>query len=120
MKQRVLLLAMLIGLTGLLWAQRNVVTVVVTIPTAGTRVKVSAASLLVRSWVACSAAANVGLVFMGDGAVSATTGIGLNPEDCIDFGPVGNGSSSRDFYDLSQFSVDTATNSNTVRILYVR
>lgn len=89
----------------------------VNIPTAGTRVQISASETPIDSVVIQAQASNTGLVWVGDSDVAANRGIELSPGQAITLTAETIGKAG-DEYILSDVWVDTATNGNDVNVAY--
>jgi len=89
------------------------------IPTAGTRVQVSATDTPVTTVIVQAKATNAGLVFVGDASVSATRGISLAAGKAIALNADEFGEGAGEFI-LSDVYVDAATNGDDVKVAYIK
>lgn len=97
------------------------VRLVVSVPSAGTPVQLSASPLFVRSFIMQAHHANVGLVFVGDSSGNAldANAHALNPGD--NFAMAGDSLIARNVqFDLSDFWIDTSVNGSKVIITYMQ
>lgn len=93
---------------------------VVTVATAGTRVPLSATSLLVRNFVVLWNDGNTGAVYIGDSTVDATHCIKLNGS-CPSYGFTAEDSVADEdnvFIDLNKVYIDAANNGDFVYLSY--
>ena len=89
------------------------------IPTAGTRVQVSATSTPVSTIIVQGAEGNAGKIFVGDLLVSSSRGISLDPGEFVSFAADFVGGSGHEFL-LSDFYIDAATNGDDAKVSYVK
>jgi hypothetical protein len=89
----------------------------VNIPTAGTRVQITATETYTTTVMLQAAVANVGNIFIGDSSVSSTRGLALSPGQVLTLTAdlINRGQESLNIADLY---VDTATNSNNLWVSY--
>ena len=94
---------------------------VVTVTTAGTEVRVSSTDLFVKKLIVRSAAANTGNMFIGNdgaGAVAITSGLALEPADPpLVIGDLEIGGKD-DYINLKDMWVDSSVNGEKLTILY--
>ena len=100
----------------------GLISAAVTITTAGTRVPLSATSVLCsRLVIRTPASGNTGLVYVGGSNVSSSNGYQLpaggGTGGTVEFDSVMLGHAGEEI-DLSQVYLDADTNGNSVRILY--
>lgn len=89
------------------------------IPTAGTRVQLSATATPVSAVIIQAKATNSGLIFVGDSSVSATRGISLAAGKALSLTCEEMAAEGEEFF-LSDIYVDAATNGDDVKISYVK
>ncbi len=89
------------------------------IPTAGTRVQLSATATPVTTVIIQAKASNTGLVFVGDASVAAGQGISLAAGKAIALNADDFGEGAGEFL-LSDIYVDAATNGDDVKVSYIK
>lgn len=88
------------------------------VTTAGTRVALSATSLVVRSFKIRANTGNTGFIYLGDSSVSSTTGFELDDEDVYEFiCPSGKNINE---IDLSTVYIDSSVNGEGVTVFWMK
>jgi hypothetical protein len=88
------------------------------IPSAGTRVQVSATATPISTIIASAPAANTGKVYIGDDAVAAGRGVEIAPGGTVSLSADYSGTGEE--FLLSDFYVDAATNGDDISISYIK
>lgn len=89
------------------------------IPTAGTAVALSATATPITSVTVQAHPSNTGNVFVADSNVSSSRGVALSPGQSIALVADMSGRDGEELV-LSDIFVDTATNGNDVKIVYMK
>ncbi len=88
----------------------------VTVTTAGTRVPISATTVMVYSLIIVSLSTNTGTQYAGDSTVSAANGCPIAPDGSIEFEPP-DSARGYDQFDIKDIYVDSSTNGAEFRVM---
>lgn len=88
----------------------------VTVTTSGTRVALSATTVMVYSLIVISLSTNTGIQYIGDSTVTTSNGAPIAPDGSIEFEPP-DSARGYDQFDIKDIYVDSSTNGAVFRVM---
>jgi len=106
---------------GLAYSQLATYGLFKTVTTSGTAVRLSATSLVVRSFVVQAPGANTGVIYIGGSDILAASknGVALTAATSIAFLPVGEHKTVNEF-DLKNIWIDSTVSAEGVSVTYIK
>ncbi len=88
----------------------------VTVTTSGTRVPISATTVMVYSLIVISVSTNTGIQYIGDDTVAVANGAPIAPDGSVEFEPP-ESARGYDQFDIKDIYLDSSSNGAEFRVL---